>query len=145
MTAPVVKEPTQMLTPQMGGIVTNTGFGDGDMSMAFLLPSKYKSVDDCPIPQDPRIKLISHDETTIAALAFSGRVTEEIVRHRLSQLLKAVEQDELIQTQETKAQAPKWQVAQYNPPFTIPFLRRNEIWLFLEDVTEEKLSKLRKA
>jgi hypothetical protein len=30
----------------------------------------------------------------------------------------------------------KWSVAQYHPPFTLPFLRRNEIWIELDEKTE---------
>jgi hypothetical protein len=28
---------------------------------------------------------------------------------------------------------PRWLLAQYNPPYTLPFLRRNEIWVPLSD------------
>jgi hypothetical protein len=30
----------------------------------------------------------------------------------------------------------KWQVAQFHPPFTLPFLRRNEIWIDLKTMDE---------
>lgn len=31
----------------------------------------------------------------------------------------------------------KWSVAQYHPPFTLPFLRRNEIWIQLDEENEK--------
>ena len=39
----------------------------------------------------------------------------------------------------------KWEISQYHPPFTLPFMRRNEVWLILDhdnnDVVKELIKK----
>jgi hypothetical protein len=144
MTAPVVETPSSKATTYEGGLITSTGFGEGDMSLEFLLPSKYQTIEDCPVPQDPRIKLIAHGEKMIASKMFSGSVSESVVQRQLSQLLEAIRRDGLCKKKSTgQAQQDfeknSWQLAQYNPPFTIPFLRHNEIWVCLNDVSEEEV------
>ena len=57
---------------------------------------------------------------TFAALTYSGINTESSVQENTEQLLNWLK----IQNIETIGQP---QLARYNPPWTLPFLRRNEI------------------
>jgi len=87
--------------------------------MRFFMPASY-SKDNLPEPSDPRIKLIELPPTTVAVLKFSGSTDDAAVSTRTEKLLKTL-------------QATKWKISGpttaffYNPPWTIPFLRRNEV------------------
>ena len=88
----------------------------GMVRMQFFLPAKY-SMDNAPKPRDPRVRLVAVPGETIAALRFSG-----------SGAYFAQRQSELV----GKLAGSGWQPAgatyalNYDAPFTIPFLRRNE-------------------
>lgn len=105
MTAPVVQNP-KMET----------------WTMTFSLPKKY-SLSTAPKPNDPRVQLREIPAETIAVLRFSGTVNEKKVRLQ-EEVLKnwILEQGDLEITDEPR-------LAGYDPPFTIPFLRRNEIMI----------------
>ena len=87
--------------------------------MRFFLPSKITR-DNAPVPNDRRVKIVEVPEETIAALTFSGRGTAGSLADKKRELVGAL------------ATSP-WHAAEkpytlfYDPPFTIPFLRRNEV------------------
>ena len=152
MTAPVVQTPTAGAAAASGedfSAAVGRSYREGDMSLAFILPSKYTEAAACPTPLDPRVVLKAHPPRLVACAAFTGWVTDAAVATHLAALLGAVRSDGLrmqLAPGATAAESsaggeageapPHWQVAQYNPPFTIPWMRRNEIWVGL-DVTEE--------
>ena len=118
MTVPVsVDEPERiaMTVP----VQTNTGPG----TMRFFLPAKYTKETPPPKPSDKRVKIVALPARTVAALRYSGSRREA----------KEKEQT-LVKTLETSA----WQASgrpytlYYDPPFTIPFLRRNEAAVAVE-------------
>lgn len=135
MTAPVVSTPIEYASKiEPHGVVLQTGYGNGDMSMAFLLPSIYSSVDACPVPKDSRVQLVPIPSRLIAVHTFSGSISEAVVKSRLELVLKALTRDGIPE------ENPSWNLAQYNPPFTIPSLRKNEIWVDVHR-TEADLAK----
>ncbi|CAA9349798.1 MAG: hypothetical protein AVDCRST_MAG90-2375 [uncultured Microvirga sp.] len=91
----------------------------GGMTMRFFLPAKITR-ETAPVPNDERVRIVTVPEETIAALTFSGRGTSSLVAERKRELLGAL------------AGSP-WSPAEepytlfYDPPFAIPFLRRNEV------------------
>jgi len=156
MTAPVVQSPVS--TKGAGA-----AYAEGDVSMAFLLPAMYTRVDQCPVPTDARIKLEEVGERLVAVRSFSGWVTEQAVEAELCALVAAACADGLVPAAweaacvtgsgggAAAAPAPPaadsvpWQVAQYNPPFTLPWLRRNEIWLRLDGMSEADVARALEA
>mgnify|MGYP003382744602 CR=1 FL=1 len=84
--------------------------------MLFYLPAKF-GMDSAPKPSDARVRLVTVPGETIATLRFTG--SEADSRARLSELIGILK-------------ASNWQPAgapyllSYDPPFTLPFLRRNE-------------------
>jgi hypothetical protein len=115
MTAPVRtgSERIAMTVP-----VTTMG-SDDRVSMRFFLPRAVAKAG-APEPLDPRLHLVHVPAMTIAALRFSGIATQT-ERDRKAVLLKDVLSH--------SAWKPDGEIFQfsYDPPFTIPFLRRNEV------------------
>ena len=89
--------------------------------VSFIMPSEYtKST--LPYPNNPDIKIRSVDSKKIAALKFSWWASNSLVQKKEEELLNALKRDKIETIGNT-------QYAGYNPPFTIPFLIRNEIWV----------------
>ena len=87
----------------------------------FVLPEKY-SIEDAPIPLDNKVKLATEPQKRVAVLRFSGLLDEDVIEEKIVQLTQWMGANGL-----TAASKPRW--AGYNPPWTIPFLRRNEIMI----------------
>ena len=102
MTAPVQQEKT-----------------DAEWAISFIMPSKF-SIDTIPNPINDRIKIIQIPSKRYAVVTFSGRSTEENLTTHTNELEKYINGSNY-----SKAGNAKY--AFYNPPWTLPFLRRNEI------------------
>ncbi len=91
----------------------------GEAEMAFMMPAEY-TLEDLPTPNDERVGFEEAPAYTAAVIQFSGWASaDKADEHwqRLRQFLIAEQID--ISGQPT--------LNQYNPPWTLPFLRRNEI------------------
>ena len=91
----------------------------GEAEMAFMMPAEY-ALKDLPTPDDERVGFKEAPAYTAAVIQFSGWASaDKADEHwqRLRQFLIAEQID--IAGQPT--------LNQYNPPWTLPFLRRNEI------------------
>lgn len=89
--------------------------------MAFTMPVEY-ALEDLPAPEDDRVILQNEPAKTVAVLRFSGWATESRV-DRFEQELRTVLETNAIETIGGAS------LNQYNPPWTLPFLRRNEIMI----------------
>ena len=87
--------------------------------MAFTLPAEY-ALDELPAPNDERVSIVEVPERTVAAVRFSGWATGFKVA-RMQKKLLATLRSHGIQAVGTPV------LNQYNPPWTAPFLRRNEV------------------
>ncbi|CAA0842949.1 Heme-binding-like protein - chloroplastic [Striga hermonthica] len=129
MTTPVLTRRTKsegekmdMTTP----VITRRVENKDKWTMSFVMPSKYGA--DLPLPKDSSIKIKEVPKRVIAVAAFSGFVTDEEVERRESSLRRLLNDDPEFCVKEDAF----LEVAQYNPPFTLPFNRRNEISLEVE-------------
>ena len=115
MTVPVRTESERiaMTTP------VQTVSANDQVSMRFFLPQDVAEAG-APAPQDPRLHLVQVPAETIAALRYSGAANPAARDHYAARLLGVLA---------TTPWQPEGQVFQFNydPPFTIPFLRRNEV------------------
>lgn len=103
MTAPVVQAPTQ----------------DGWV-MTFVMPSEYKLAD-LPMPNDKRVVLEEVPARTIGVIRYSGFWSASTNQKKASEL-----KDWLVANgKHDVASEPGF--AGYDPPWTLPFLRRNEM------------------
>eukprot|EP01039_Chlorochromonas_danica_P008298 gene8302-9149_t len=89
-------------------------------SISFILPKQYTAVT-APIPTSENVELRDVAPMDVAVVEFSGVVTEgEVLRQ------KAKLEDALL-SQNINYDPATFQVIQYNPPYALPWVRRNEI------------------
>lgn len=128
MTAPVTQERAHesrkisMTTPVL------QEQGTEGWTLSFVLP-KAEKFSAAPHPDDDRVKLRPVATQCWAVLRYSGKTDEKQMR------LKARELTEWISNQKTVRPTTDVRWAQYDPPFTIPFLRRNEVQIRVEPVS----------
>ena len=88
-------------------------------TVSFVLPGD-RSIDYYPTPTDPRVTLRAIPRHTAAALRWSGRWTTGNIDQRTEELRQAIATVGWEEVGE-----PRW--ARFNPPWTPPFARHNEI------------------
>ena len=120
MTAPVIQEREGGRRGPGGEEIPMTApvIGNGD-HMAFVMPEGY-TLESTPEPLDPRVTIEELPARHLAVLRFSGRWTESAFDRRSRQLLEALEGAGIRPVGDVMSMV-------YNPPFTPPFLRRNEV------------------
>lgn len=117
MTAPVeVSESVDSLPEQLPFENEKTESG---WKMSFVLPDQF-TVATTPKPTDERVVLQQREARTVAVLRYSGRWSYE------SQKAHAAKLSEWLTGQGLKPVSPM-RAAAYDPPWTLPFLRRNEV------------------
>lgn len=119
MTAPVAQATETSETIAMTAPVTQVAADEGRWRVRFFMPSAY-TVDTLPVPTDPAIRIVEVPPTEVAVLRFSGSRRPSAV-HRASERLS----EALAGTRWRPVGAPE--ALFYDPPWTLPFLRRNEV------------------
>ncbi|KAL9227040.1 hypothetical protein vseg_002782 [Gypsophila vaccaria] len=120
MTAPVI---TSEKIPMTAPVVT-TGNGE-TVTMQFILPSKFRSVEEAPKPVDERVLVREEGERKYGVVSFSGVAADQTVKEKVERLKKAVEGDGFKVVGE-------YLLARYNPPWTLPMFRTNEVLIPVE-------------
>ena len=87
------------------------------------MPASY-TLDPLPTPNDPKVKLVPLPPKRFAVVRFSGLVDDKDVEEQTAALRAFVSKQQL-----TAVGTPS--LARYDPPWTLWFLRRNEIMLEL--------------
>lgn len=118
MTAPVVQSPPVSEKMAMTAPVSQTAAG-GAWTVRFTMPSGY-TLDTLPKPNDPRVQLSLAPATRVAVVRFSGWASDQDFTRKLAEL------EQWMTKQGLKATGPA-SLAQYNPPWTLGPLRRNEV------------------
>ena len=91
----------------------------GDREMAFMMPAEY-ALEDLPKPEDQRVSFREAPAYTAAVIQFSGWASAEKADKNWQQLRQFLIAEGIDITGEPT-------LNQYNPPWTLPFMRRNEI------------------
>ena len=126
MTAPVVMDPADVPkseTIEMTAPVTMTSPTQNRWTMAFSMPSKY-SMQTLPKPVDDRVTLVEVPARTVVAVRYTGSFNDR--EKRTDSVAKLTQW--LTKNPDYKAVGKPF-FAGYDPPFTLPFLRRNEVLL----------------
>ncbi len=118
MTAPVTQDKQKGAKIAMTAPVAQDASAEG-WRIAFMLPSEY-TLDTAPRPTDKRVYIREVPGKLVATLRFSGRWTTRNYERYKTQLAES------LQAAGVSASGDPM-VARYNPPFTPPFMRRNEI------------------
>jgi hypothetical protein len=87
----------------------------------FVLPEEF-SLENAPAPLNEQVKLTAEPAKKIAVLRYSGSMDEQKLEQKVSQLQQWIADNQLVAVSQ-----PRW--AGYNPPWTLPFLRRNEVMI----------------
>jgi hypothetical protein len=126
MTAPVVQqsgsrqgEKIAMTVP-----VSQESAGDGEWVIRFFMPAD-KSLESLPRPNDAEVRLVTVPPQTVAVRRFTGSPTRSAVASQTVELMNTL-RDIGFQAVDTPA---AWF---YDPPWTVPALRRNEIAVSVE-------------
>jgi effector-binding domain-containing protein len=122
MTAPVTQQRSEKIA--MTVPVTQQAAGS-DWIVRFIMPAAY-TLETLPVPNDQRVRIVAVPEKRVAAVRFSGRSTDENLSQHRSEL------EAWMKSRGLKA-AGEPTVAFYNPPWSLPFLRRNEYLIQLAD------------
>lgn len=96
-----------------------------DAYMAFTMPSQYR-LEDLPAPSDGLVTLHAVSSRTMAVVSFSGWARESVVQEQTQILLETIEAHGWV-----PVSAPS--LNQYNPPWTPPWNRRNEVMVQVQD------------
>lgn len=122
MTAPVLQEPRSqsiaMTAPVLQG-KTPEGWW-----MAFILPAEI-TLDNAPEPTNPEVKLRELPAQKMVSLQYTGRNSPERMAENAALLAQWIAKEGL-----QPVSAPK--MASYDPPWTLWFLRRNEVQVEVE-------------
>ncbi len=118
MTSPVGQERRESEKIPMTAPVGQTASSNG-WSVTFTMPSTY-TMASLPEPTDKRVRLRAIPAARMAAVRYSGRWSQKGYDRNLKRLRAWMKTQGL-----APAGEPVW--ARYNAPFSLPFLRRNEV------------------
>jgi DNA gyrase inhibitor GyrI len=122
MTAPVIQE-QEAETLDMTAPVIQQKSG-AVWLMAFVLPSGY-SLSSAPVPLDPSVLIKEIPEKEVAVIRYSGSLSEQGIEEKSEELTQWL-------TQQGQKTISASRSAAYDPPWTLPFLRRNEVHIDIE-------------
>ena len=119
MTAPVAQSGAGPAKIAMSAPVSARSAGDGQFAIRFFMPSEY-TLQTLPEPVDDAVKIVTVPEETMAVYRVSGSRSAAAMAQARALLLRQL-------------QGSAWRVAGdpvdwfYDPPWTLPPLRRNEV------------------
>jgi SOUL heme-binding protein len=126
MTSPVVQSPPTSEKIAMTAPVSQTAEGN-EWIVRFTMPSGY-TMETLPKPNDPRVELSLTPAVRMAVIRFSGRANDQDFKRKRAEL------EQWMTKRRLKASGPA-SLAQYNPPWTLGPLRRNEVMVPIEATT----------
>jgi len=118
MTAPVMQQQSEKIA--MTAPVMQEGDGNS-WSVAFVMPAEY-TMETLPKPNNDSVTLVKVPEKRFAAIRFTGWATDKSLQDRTDELKSYIKTHNL-----NAISAPAY--AFYNPPWTLPFMRRNEVMI----------------
>ena len=119
MTAPVVLEPISEVIEMTAPVLAE---GENkEWVVSFVMPKKY-SLDTLPKPNNKDIRISRLPAEKYAVVVFSGLIRESNYDEQINLLNSFIATKNLITI-------GKVQIARYNPPWILPFFRRNELMI----------------
>lgn len=129
MTAPVTMQPNSKKSDGESQKIAMTApvnmqQDDGKWRVQFTMPSQY-TMQTLPKPNNPNITITEVPAQTYGVIKFSGLAGSKKVATKMEELQSWMQTQNLNVTGEPE-------LARYNPPWTLPFLRRNEVMIAYE-------------
>ena len=126
MTAPVTVEDQSVKSAKIAmtapvGIESKAG----KWTVSFVMPTEY-TMESIPKPMSPQVQLRQIPAVKRAVISFSGFYNSQKVAEKTLELEQWMKSRNL-----QSAGTPNF--ARYNPPWTLPFMRRNEVMITLRD------------
>lgn len=126
MTAPVTMQPNNKKSDSESQKIAMTApvsmqQDDGKWRVQFTMPSQY-TMQTLPKPNNPNITITEVPAQTYGVIKFSGLAGSKKVATKTEELQSWMQTQNLTITGEPE-------LARYNPPWTLPFLRRNEVMI----------------
>jgi len=120
--------------------------------MQFFLPDNFTCLEDIPVPTNPAVHIRAVPGATGAVHRFAGSMDADRSRALALQLGAQLRQEFAGDESSSAGAAATATISDdyvlehyeywgYNPPFTLPMFRRNEIWLELDEAAVEYLVK----
>ncbi len=128
MTAPVAQQSSNKQGEKIAMTVpvSQEAAGDGEWVIRFFMPAD-KTLESLPEPDDAEVRLVTVPPETLAVRRFTGSRSRRAVAAQTAELIKAL-RDTGFEAVDTPA---AWF---YDPPWTVPALRRNEIAVPIEPI-----------
>ncbi|MBX9731633.1 MAG: heme-binding protein [Sphingomonas sp.] len=120
MTAPVVQAAAGGEKIAMTAPVLQSG-GNGNWVVRFIMP-RGSTLETLPVPSNPKVQLQAVEPARMAVVRFAGLVRQSAIATNTEILLGFIKAQHL-----HPIGAPS--LAQYDPPWTLWFLRRNELMI----------------
>lgn len=102
-------------------VTQGAGNSQNEWKVRFIMPGEY-TLSSLPKPDDARIKFIEIPAYKAAVIRFSGFNTDSNLTSHKAELMKWIEDNKI-----TTDGEPVY--AFYNPPWTPPFMKRNEVMM----------------
>ncbi|KAM7254741.1 hypothetical protein ACFE04_019982 [Oxalis oulophora] len=122
MTAPVLTTTSGKIA--MTAPVITKG-GNTNVTMRFVLPDKYQKAEEAPQPLDERVVVREEGGKKYGVVKFSGVASDQVVKDKVRVLKESLERDGFTVVGE-------FLLARYNPPWTLPPFRTNEVMIPVE-------------
>jgi len=119
MTAPVVMQPVSEIINMTAPVITEGN--NNEWIVSFVMPKEY-SLSTLPKPNNKNISITSVPAEKYAVIVFSGLVRKSNYDEQVNLLEKFILKRKL-------KTIGLVQIARYNPPWTLPFFRRNELMI----------------
>lgn len=149
MTAPVVIQNSKQCDDMVKGtkmamtapvVIATPKTNDNQKIMKFILPAEYDELSKIPKPTNPQVRIVELKPSVGVVHKYSGRrddthnrlVAKQLADTLMNDGVKGVTEENVLQNFEY------WG---YNPPITLPWFRRNEIWV---ELSEEQIKELMK-
>lgn len=121
MTAPVIQQRSEKIA--MTAPVIQAATAPSQWQVRFVMPTSY-TLERLPKPKNARIKIYKQAPYDVVVIRFSGTMGRGNIQNHLEVLNAYIKKHQL-----RVFGAPIY--AFYNPPWTLPFMRRNEIMYIL--------------
>ena len=126
MTAPVTMQSENKNTSDESQKIAMTApvsmqQNDGKWRVQFVMPSQY-TLQTLPKPNNSNIEIVKVPAKNYGVIKFSGLAGSEKVAAKTAELQSWMQAQKLKMTGEPE-------LARYNPPWTLPFMRRNEVMI----------------